>query len=55
MLEQENVDWLKELAHAGHKIGNHTYDHVNVLAQKPEDLQFRFRRAPSIFSKPQRR
>jgi peptidoglycan/xylan/chitin deacetylase (PgdA/CDA1 family) len=44
--EQENVDWLKEIAQAGHPIGNHTYDHVNVLATKLEDVQFRFRRAP---------
>ena len=35
VLEQENVDWLKELAAAGHPIGNHTYDHVNVTATKP--------------------
>jgi peptidoglycan/xylan/chitin deacetylase (PgdA/CDA1 family) len=40
------VDWLKELHQAGHLIGNHTYDHVNVLATKPEETQFRFRRAP---------
>jgi peptidoglycan/xylan/chitin deacetylase (PgdA/CDA1 family) len=46
VLEQENVDWLKELAKAGHKIGNHTYDHVYVLAKKSEDVQFRFARAP---------
>jgi peptidoglycan/xylan/chitin deacetylase (PgdA/CDA1 family) len=45
-LEQEDVGWLKDLAGAGHPIGNHTYDHVNLLAAKPEDLQFRFRRAP---------
>jgi peptidoglycan/xylan/chitin deacetylase (PgdA/CDA1 family) len=45
-LEQEDVGWLKDLAAAGHPIGNHTYDHVNLLAAKPEDLQFRFRRAP---------
>jgi hypothetical protein len=44
--EQENVAWLKELAQAGHPIGNHTYDHVNVLARRPEDIQFRFKRAP---------
>lgn len=44
--EQESVDWLKEIAQAGHPIGNHTYDHVNVTATKPEDVQFRFRRAP---------
>lgn len=44
--EQENVDWLKEIALAGHPIGNHTYDHVNVLATRPEDVQYRFNRAP---------
>jgi len=46
VLEQENVDWLKEIAASGHKVGNHTYDHVYVLAQKPEEVQFRFTRAP---------
>ncbi len=46
VFEQENVDWLKQIAMAGHPIGNHTYDHVYVLATKPEDIQFRFRRAP---------
>ncbi|HUR54096.1 MAG TPA: polysaccharide deacetylase family protein, partial [Gemmataceae bacterium] len=45
-LEQEDVGWLKDLAAAGHPVGNHTYDHVNLLAEKPDDLQFRFRRAP---------
>jgi peptidoglycan/xylan/chitin deacetylase (PgdA/CDA1 family) len=45
-LEQEDVGWLKDLAAAGHPIGNHTYDHVYLLAQKPEELQFRFKRAP---------
>jgi peptidoglycan/xylan/chitin deacetylase (PgdA/CDA1 family) len=45
-MEQEDVTWLKDLAAAGHPVGNHTYDHVNLLAAKPEDLQFRFRRAP---------
>lgn len=44
--EQENVDWLRDISAAGHKVGNHTYDHVNVLATKPADLQFRFQRAP---------
>lgn len=46
VFEQEDVDWMKELAGAGHPIGNHTYDHVNVMANRLEDLQFRFRRAP---------
>jgi len=44
--EQESVGWLKEIAQAGHHIGNHTYDHVNVKATRPEDIQFRFKRAP---------
>ena len=46
VLEQENVEWLQEIARAGHPIGNHTYDHVYVLAKQPEDVQFRFKRAP---------
>jgi len=46
VLEQENVDWLKQIIEAGHSVGNHTYDHVNVTATKLEDIQFRFRRAP---------
>lgn len=50
VLEQENVDWLKELVREGHPIGNHTYDHVYVLAQKPDDIQFRFKRAPWLIA-----
>ncbi|HEX5102531.1 MAG TPA: polysaccharide deacetylase family protein [Pirellulaceae bacterium] len=46
VLEQENVEWLKQLAADGHPLGNHTYDHVNVKATKPEDIQFRFQRSP---------
>lgn len=46
VLEQENVDWLKGLVEAGHRVGNHTYDHVYLLAKKPEEIQFRFKRAP---------
>jgi peptidoglycan/xylan/chitin deacetylase (PgdA/CDA1 family) len=46
VLEQDNVDWLKEIAAAGHPIGNHTYDHVYLLATRPEEIQFRFQRAP---------
>jgi len=45
-LEQADVRWLKTLVGEGHRIGNHTYDHVNVTAQSREDLQFRFQRAP---------
>lgn len=50
VLEQENVDWLKEIVQMGHPVGNHTYDHINVLATKPEDLQFRFKRAPWLIA-----
>jgi peptidoglycan/xylan/chitin deacetylase (PgdA/CDA1 family) len=46
VFEQEEVSWLKGIVEAGHPVGNHTYDHVNVLATRPEDVQFRFRRAP---------
>lgn len=46
VLEQENIDWLKEIIAMGHPIGNHTYDHVYVLATQPKDVQFRFQRAP---------
>jgi hypothetical protein len=46
VFEQENIDWLREIVQAGHPVGNHTYDHVNVKATKLEDIQFRFRRAP---------
>jgi hypothetical protein len=46
VFEQEKVDWLKDIVKAGHPIGNHTYDHVNVTATKAQDIQFRFQRAP---------
>jgi hypothetical protein len=50
VLEQADVSWLLELAKEGHPIGDHTYDHVNVLATKPEEIQFRFRRAPWLIA-----
>jgi peptidoglycan/xylan/chitin deacetylase (PgdA/CDA1 family) len=46
VLEHESVDWLKEIAAEGHPIGNHTYDHVYLLAKTPEEIQYRFQRAP---------
>lgn len=46
VFEQADVEWLKQIVQAGHPVGNHTYDHVNVTATKPEDIQFRFRRSP---------
>ena len=49
-LEQENVEWLAEIAKAGHPIGNHTYDHVHVKATKTADIQFRFQRSPWLIA-----
>jgi peptidoglycan/xylan/chitin deacetylase (PgdA/CDA1 family) len=49
-LEQDNVDWVKQLIAEGHLIGNHTYDHVNVRAMRPEDIQFRFQRSPWLIA-----
>lgn len=46
VFEQEDVSWLRGIIEAGHAVGNHTYDHVNVLATRAEDIQFRFRRCP---------
>lgn len=46
VLEQSDVTWLKTLAEAGHPIGNHTYDHINLMAKTPPELQFRFQRSP---------
>ena len=46
VLEQANIEWLQQISEDGHPIGNHTYDHVNVLAMTPEKTQFRFQRSP---------
>ncbi|MDP1797338.1 MAG: polysaccharide deacetylase family protein [Planctomycetaceae bacterium] len=46
VLEQPDVAWLQKLAQDGHPIGNHTYDHVYLLAKTNAELQFRFQRAP---------
>ncbi|MCE9528154.1 MAG: polysaccharide deacetylase family protein, partial [Planctomycetales bacterium] len=46
VLEQPSADWLKEIAALGCPVGNHTYDHVYLLAKKPEEIQFRFQRSP---------
>lgn len=45
-LEQADVTWLERLCRAGHPVGNHTYDHVALLATSATDLQYRFQRAP---------
>jgi hypothetical protein len=50
VFEQESVAWLQEIVQAGHSVGNHTYDHVNVLATRAQDIQFRFQRAPWLIA-----
>ena len=50
VLEQPSADWLKEIAATGCPIGNHTYDHVYLLAKKPGEIQFRFQRAPWLIA-----
>src|SRR5438309_203933 len=42
VFEQADVGWLRGIVQAGHAVGNHTYDHVNVRADSPEAIQFRF-------------
>lgn len=46
VLEQADVSWLQQIVAQGHRVGNHTYDHVDVTASEPEQAQARFRRAP---------
>ena len=46
VFEQPDVGWLQEIARMGHPIGNHTYDHVNIRANRTESVHPRFRRAP---------
>ena len=54
VLEQENVDWLKEIAAEGHPIGNHTYDHVYLLAGDINEMQYRFGRPALVDRRPTR-
>lgn len=46
VFEQDNLDWFRQIVKDGHPVGNHTYDHVNILARTAEELQPRFRRWP---------
>ena len=46
VLEQDSISWLHDIHEMGHAIGNHTYDHVNLLATTPPQTQFRFSRSP---------
>src|ERR1043166_4166026 len=48
--EQDSVAWLHQLVRDGHPVGNHTYDHVNVLARTADELQLRFRSWPWLMA-----
>jgi hypothetical protein len=37
---------MLELIEGGHRLGNHTYDHIDLMAATCEALQFRFQRSP---------
>jgi hypothetical protein len=50
ILEQPDIGWIERLVRDGHPLGNHTYDHVYLLAGKPEEIQFRFKRAPWLIA-----
>jgi hypothetical protein len=50
VFEQPDVGWLARLVRDGHAVGNHTYDHVYLLAKTPEEIQFRFKRAPWLIA-----
>ena len=45
-LEDPDVDYLKRLVAEGHALDNHTYRHVNVKAERVEDLHSSYKRAP---------
>lgn len=46
VLEHASVDWIKGIAAAGHPLGNHTYDHVDLFTDDIDKVQWRFKRAP---------
>jgi len=50
VFEQPDIGWLRRIVGDGHPVGNHTYDHIYLLAKKPEELQFRFQRAPWLIA-----
>lgn len=50
VLEQPDIRWLQQIVEDGHPVGNHTYDHVYLLAKEPKEIQFRFQRAPWLIA-----
>jgi len=47
-VEDEDIDYLRRLVAEGHPVGNHTYHHVNVKAQRFADLQLAYSNDPSL-------
>jgi peptidoglycan/xylan/chitin deacetylase (PgdA/CDA1 family) len=50
VFEQEDLAWLRQIVKDGHPVGNHTYDHVYILARTGDELQFRFKRWPWLLA-----
>ena len=46
-VEADDIAYLQRLVAEGHAVGNHTYHHVNVKAQRFEDLQVVYNHDPS--------
>jgi peptidoglycan/xylan/chitin deacetylase (PgdA/CDA1 family) len=46
-VEADDIEYLQRLVADGHAVGNHTYHHVNVKAQRFEDLQVVYNREPA--------
>ncbi len=47
-LAQRHPDLVRAIASAGHEIGSHTWDHVKVTAQKPEEFRASVRRSKAV-------
>jgi peptidoglycan/xylan/chitin deacetylase (PgdA/CDA1 family) len=50
VFEQPDIGWLEQIVRDGHPVGNHTYDHVYLLAKTADEIQFRFKRAPWLIA-----
>jgi len=38
LFEDPDIDYLREAVDAGHAVGNHTYTHINIKAERPDQL-----------------
>ncbi|MBM3477055.1 MAG: hypothetical protein FJX75_27625 [Armatimonadetes bacterium] len=46
-VEADDIEYLQRLVAEGHAVGNHTYHHANVKAQRFEDLQVVYNQDPA--------